>query len=126
MRHVVEAHIEGQLGQRFGAFLRRGEAQMRLFRAQRPEPAGRCLPGLGKGAVELAARHAQPQRDGIGRKRGIGQLLQGKAVGPAQQAIGGQPDVEPGISHGVMKPGDWIVVCCGFCRHIHQSPMQCA
>ncbi|HZV03754.1 MAG TPA: protein phosphatase 2C domain-containing protein [Gemmataceae bacterium] len=28
-----------------------------------------------------------------------------------QQAIGGQPDVEPGLYHGALKPGDWVVVC---------------
>jgi protein phosphatase len=27
------------------------------------------------------------------------------------QAVGGQPDVIPGLYHGVMKPGDWVVVC---------------
>jgi protein phosphatase len=28
-----------------------------------------------------------------------------------QQAIGGQPEVEPGLYVGKLKPGDWIVVC---------------
>src|SRR5262249_50839845 len=28
-----------------------------------------------------------------------------------QQAIGGQPDVEPGVYAGVLSPGDWVVVC---------------
>jgi protein phosphatase len=28
-----------------------------------------------------------------------------------QQAVGGQPDVEPGLYVGVLKPGDWVVVC---------------
>jgi protein phosphatase len=28
-----------------------------------------------------------------------------------QQAIGGQPDVEPGLYVGTLKPGDWVVVC---------------
>jgi protein phosphatase len=28
-----------------------------------------------------------------------------------QQAIGGQPDVEPGLYVGKLKPGDWVVVC---------------
>jgi PPM family protein phosphatase len=36
-----------------------------------------------------------------------------------QQAIGGQPDVEPGVSSGVMKPGDWVVVCSdGVTNHV--------
>jgi serine/threonine protein phosphatase PrpC len=28
-----------------------------------------------------------------------------------QQALGGQPDVEPGLYVGTLKPGDWVVVC---------------
>jgi protein phosphatase len=28
-----------------------------------------------------------------------------------QQAVGGQPDVEPGVYVGDLKPGDWVVVC---------------
>jgi len=28
-----------------------------------------------------------------------------------QQAIGGQPEVEPGLYVGQLKPGDWVVVC---------------
>ncbi len=36
-----------------------------------------------------------------------------------QQAIGGQPDVEPGLYHGRMKPGDWVVVCSdGVTNHV--------
>jgi protein phosphatase len=36
-----------------------------------------------------------------------------------QQAIGGQPEVEPGIYHGEMKPGDWVVVCSdGVTNHV--------
>ncbi len=36
-----------------------------------------------------------------------------------QQAIGGQPDVEPGVYAGVLKPGDWVVVCSdGLSNHI--------
>jgi protein phosphatase len=36
-----------------------------------------------------------------------------------QQAIGGQPDVEPGIYTGVMKPGDWVIVCSdGVTNHV--------
>jgi protein phosphatase len=27
------------------------------------------------------------------------------------QAVGGQPDVSPGLYSGVMKPGDWVIVC---------------
>ena len=40
-----------------------------------------------------------------------------------QQAIGGQPDVEPGLYHGVLKPGDWVLVCSdGLTNHI--NPIQ--
>lgn len=36
-----------------------------------------------------------------------------------QQAIGGQPDVIPGLYHGRMKAGDWVVVCSdGLSNHI--------
>jgi serine/threonine protein phosphatase PrpC len=36
-----------------------------------------------------------------------------------QQAIGGQPDVEPGLYHGALKPGDWVVVCSdGLSNHV--------
>ncbi len=36
-----------------------------------------------------------------------------------QQAIGGQPDVEPGVYCGVMKPGDWVIVCSdGLSNHV--------
>jgi serine/threonine protein phosphatase PrpC len=36
-----------------------------------------------------------------------------------QQAIGGQPDVEVGLYHGALKPGDWVVVCSdGLSNHV--------
>jgi protein phosphatase len=36
-----------------------------------------------------------------------------------QQAVGGQPEVEPGLYHGRMKPGDWVVVCSdGVTNHV--------
>ncbi|HKB39343.1 MAG TPA: protein phosphatase 2C domain-containing protein, partial [Gemmataceae bacterium] len=36
-----------------------------------------------------------------------------------QQAVGGQPDVEPGIYHAVLKPGDYIIVCSdGLSNHV--------
>jgi PPM family protein phosphatase len=36
-----------------------------------------------------------------------------------QQAIGGQPDVDPGLYHGQLKRGDWVLVCSdGLTNHI--------
>jgi protein phosphatase len=41
-----------------------------------------------------------------------------------QQAVGGQPDVEPGLYHGVLKPGDWVLVCSdGVTNHINPSQL---
>jgi protein phosphatase len=41
-----------------------------------------------------------------------------------QQAIGGQPDVEPGVSSGVLKPGDWVVVCSdGVTNHVKSEEL---
>ncbi len=41
-----------------------------------------------------------------------------------QQAIGGQPDVEPGIYHAVLKPGDWIIVCSdGMSNHVKNADL---
>jgi protein phosphatase len=42
-----------------------------------------------------------------------------------QQAVGGQPDVEPGLYHGRMRRGDWIVVCSdGLSNHIPPEDLQ--
>jgi serine/threonine protein phosphatase PrpC len=42
-----------------------------------------------------------------------------------QQAIGGQPDVEPGLYHGRMKPGDWVVVCSdGLTNHVTPTDLK--
>jgi serine/threonine protein phosphatase PrpC len=42
-----------------------------------------------------------------------------------QQALGGQPDVEPGIYKGVMKPGDWVVVCSdGVTNHVSATDLK--
>jgi protein phosphatase len=36
-----------------------------------------------------------------------------------QQAIGGQPDVDPGVYHGQLSRGDWVLVCSdGLTNHI--------
>jgi protein phosphatase len=42
-----------------------------------------------------------------------------------QQAIGGQPDVVPGLYHGKLQRGDWIVVCSdGLSNHIPPEDLQ--
>ena len=42
-----------------------------------------------------------------------------------QQAIGGQPDVEPGVYHGKMSPGDWVIVCSdGLTNHVNNRDLQ--
>src|SRR5947209_15889470 len=42
-----------------------------------------------------------------------------------QQAVGGQPDVEPGLYHGVLKPGDWVVVCSdGVTNHVPPNDLK--
>src|SRR5207247_11081335 len=36
-----------------------------------------------------------------------------------QQAVGGQPDVEPGLYHALLKPGDFLIVCSdGLSNHV--------
>jgi protein phosphatase len=42
-----------------------------------------------------------------------------------QQAIGGQPDVEPGLYHSVLSPGDWVVVCSdGVTNHVSANDLK--
>jgi protein phosphatase len=42
-----------------------------------------------------------------------------------QQAIGGQPDVVPGLYHGKLTRGDWVVVCSdGITNHIPPEDLQ--
>jgi protein phosphatase len=42
-----------------------------------------------------------------------------------QQAIGGQPDVEPGLYHGTLKAGDWVVVCSdGLSNHVTNEDLE--
>jgi protein phosphatase len=42
-----------------------------------------------------------------------------------QQAIGGQPHVEPGLYSGRMKPGDWVVVCSdGVSNHVTPAMLK--
>jgi protein phosphatase len=42
-----------------------------------------------------------------------------------QQAIGGQPTVEPGLYHGKMSAGDWVLVCSdGLTNHVNSRDLQ--
>jgi protein phosphatase len=42
-----------------------------------------------------------------------------------QQAVGGQPDVEPGLYSGVLKAGDWVVVCSdGLTNHVSNADLE--
>jgi protein phosphatase len=42
-----------------------------------------------------------------------------------QQAVGGQPDVEPGLYAGELKPGDWVVVCSdGLTNHVTAKDLE--
>jgi serine/threonine protein phosphatase PrpC len=42
-----------------------------------------------------------------------------------QQAVGGQPDVEPGVYSGVLKAGDWVVVCSdGLTNHVSNADLE--
>jgi serine/threonine protein phosphatase PrpC len=42
-----------------------------------------------------------------------------------QQAIGGQPDVEPGVYSSKMSPGDWILVCSdGLTNHVNAAMLK--
>jgi protein phosphatase len=42
-----------------------------------------------------------------------------------QQAVGGQPDVEPGVYSGILKAGDWVVVCSdGLTNHVSNADLE--
>ena len=42
-----------------------------------------------------------------------------------QQAIGGQPDVDPGLYHNKMSSGDWIIVCSdGLTNHVNARDLK--
>lgn len=42
-----------------------------------------------------------------------------------QQAIGGQPDVNPGLYHGKIQRGDWVLVCSdGLTNHISNQELE--
>ncbi|HXG08917.1 MAG TPA: hypothetical protein VNK04_03940, partial [Gemmataceae bacterium] len=42
-----------------------------------------------------------------------------------QQALGGQPYIEPGLYHGKMSPGDWVIVCSdGLTNHVKPDELK--
>jgi serine/threonine protein phosphatase PrpC len=42
-----------------------------------------------------------------------------------QQAIGGHAEVDPALYHGILKPGDWVVVCSdGLSNHVTPRELQ--
>jgi serine/threonine protein phosphatase PrpC len=42
-----------------------------------------------------------------------------------QQAVGGQPDVEPGVYSSALKAGDWVVVCSdGLTNHVSNADLE--
>jgi protein phosphatase len=60
----------------------------------------------------------------------LGQLTEAEAEShprknELQQAIGGQPDVVPGLYHGKLKRGDWVLVCSdGLTNHIPSADLE--
>jgi protein phosphatase len=60
----------------------------------------------------------------------LGQLTEAEAEdhprkNELQQAIGGQPTVEPGVYHGPMKRGDWVMVCSdGLTNHVPTADLE--
>jgi protein phosphatase len=66
----------------------------------------------------------------VNRLMELGQLTPAEAEthprrNELQQAIGGQPDVEPGLYHGKMSPGDWVIVCSdGLTNHVKDLDLK--
>jgi protein phosphatase len=82
-RHVVVGHVGDSRTYHFH--------QGRLMQLTRDQTLVNRLVELGQLTPEEAESH--PRRNEL------------------QQAIGGQPDVEPGLYIGKLEPGDWVVVC---------------
>jgi len=96
-RHVVVGHV----GDSRTYHLHEG----RLIQMTRDQTLVNRLVELGTLTPEEAAMH--PRRNEL------------------QQALGGQPDVEPGLYHGVLKAGDWVVVCCdGLTNHVSNADLE--
>jgi protein phosphatase len=79
-----------------------------------------------------AGRLAQLTRDQtlVNRLVELGQLTEAEAEdhprkNELQQAIGGQPDVEPGIYEGKLRRGDWVLVCSdGLTNHVPTADIE--
>ncbi len=96
-RHVVVGHV----GDSRTYHLHEG----RLLQLTRDQTLVNRLVELGTLSPEEAERH--PRRSEL------------------QQAIGGHADVEPVLYDGVLKPGDWVVVCSdGLSNHVTPRELQ--
>jgi protein phosphatase len=96
-RHVVVGHV----GDSRTYHLHEG----RLIQLTRDQTLVNRLVELGTLTPEEAERH--PRRNEL------------------QQAIGGQPDVEPGLYHGTLVPGDWVLVCSdGLTNHVKDRELK--
>jgi protein phosphatase len=90
-RNVVVAHV----GDSRTYHLHEG----RLLRLTRDQTLVNRLVELGTLSEEEAATH--PRRNEL------------------QQAVGGQPEVDPAVSAGPLSPGDWVLVCSdGLTNHV--------
>jgi serine/threonine protein phosphatase PrpC len=95
-RHVVVGHV----GDSRTYHLHEG----RLIQLTRDQTLVNRLVELGTLSAEEAETH--PRRNEL------------------QQAVGGQPDVEPGLYSGELKPGDWVVVCSdGVTNHVNAKDL---
>ncbi len=96
-RHVVVGHV----GDSRTYHLREG----RLVQLTRDQTLVNRLVELGTLSPEEAEDH--PRRNEL------------------QQAIGGQPEVEPGLYSGRMNPGDWVIVCSdGLSNHVSSDELK--
>jgi serine/threonine protein phosphatase PrpC len=96
-RHVVVGHI----GDSRTYHLHEG----RLIQLTRDQTLVNRLVELGSLTEEEAETH--PRRNEL------------------QQAVGGQPDVEPGLYSSPLSPGDWVVVCSdGLSNHVSAGDLK--
>ena len=96
-RHIVVGHV----GDSRTYHLHEG----RLIQMTRDQTLVNRLVELGTLSAEEAETH--PRRNEL------------------QQAIGGQPDVEPGLYSGKIKAGDWVVVCSdGLTNHVTNADLE--